>query len=314
MAAEALVTLGRNDAVVPWVERYRRRLQEHPGERNPIDRETWREALGDGSRVGDWIAFFNRELSERPWRAVVETWVPVLAPGIIASATHGAIRTGHAVRSMADEETPLRRHELAEGLGYWAARYALLPGTPSGAPGSLRASEAVSRLETLPEELRATRTTITAGLAGLRDLPPFAGAIDLVDTSGDASAVLSDLTETFARVYLANNRLVIHFIHAVTGPSAVRLLAPYVSAEAGAVALRYAWQAAAGLYSAFATAPPAATVEPRFDWDDVVDQAVATGDEHAIKFAEACLREDRLNPGPAYIAAAHDAAQRLRRN
>jgi hypothetical protein len=27
MAAEALVTLGRSEAVVPWVERYKRRLQ-----------------------------------------------------------------------------------------------------------------------------------------------------------------------------------------------------------------------------------------------------------------------------------------------
>jgi hypothetical protein len=314
MAAEALVALGRDDDVVPWVEGYRRRLLEHPGERNPIRRDEWREALGDGARVGDWTAFFHRELSELPWRDVIETWVPRLSPGIIAAATHGVIRTGHAVRSLAAGETPLRRRELAEGLGYWAARYALLPGAPSPAGGSLRASEAVARLATLPEGQRATRTTITGGLLGLRDFPPFAGAIDLVDTSGDTSAVLSDLTETFARVYLANNNLVIHFIHAVTGPSAVRLLAPYVSDETASGALRYAWQAAAALYAAFATAPPAAAVEPqRSDWDDVIDQAVATGDEHAIKFAEACLREDRLNPSPAYIAAAHDAAQHLRR-
>ena len=313
MAAEALIALDRSDAVVPWVEGYRRRLQEHPSEDAPIRREAWRDALGDGRRVGDWIAFFDRELSEVPWQAVLEEWVPRLAPGVIASATHGVIRTGHAVRSLGAVETPHRRHELAEGLGYWAARYELLPGAPSPANGSLRPSEAVARLELLPEEQRQTRTLIMLGLRGLQDFPPFAGTIDLVDTSGDASTVLSDLTETFARVYIANHGLVIHFIHAVTGPSAVRLLTPYVSAEAAAAALRYAWQAAAAIYSAFASAPPPATVEPqRIDWDDVIDQAVATGDEHAIKFAEACLREYRLNPRPAYIAAAKDAAERLR--
>jgi len=96
-----------------------------------------------------------------------------------------------------------------------------------------------------------------------------------------------------------------------TGPSAVRLLAPYLSREATAGALRYAWQAAAGLYSAFATAPPAAIEAQPFDWDDIIDQAVATGDEHAIKFAEACLREHKLNPSPAFPAAARDAAQLL---
>lgn len=314
MAAEALCVLGRDDALLPWVEKYRTRLQEHPDERNRISRDNWREALGDGARIGDWIAFFGRELSERPWPDVLDEWIAVLAPGIIASATHGVIRTGHAARSLAGGETPLRRHELAEGLGYWAARYALLPGTPSPSTQALLPSQAVARLELLPEDRRVMRNTITNGLSPLREFAPFAGAIDLVDSTGDGSAFLSDLTETFARVYLANHKLVIHFIHAVTGPSAVRLLAPYLSDDTAALALRYAWQASAALYSAFATAPPA-TVEPHdYDWDDIIDQAVATGDEHAIKFAEACLREHKLNPSPAFPAAARDAAQLLHRN
>ena len=35
--------------------------------------------------------------------------------------------------------------------------------------------------------------------------------------------------------------------------------------------------------------------------------ALATGDEHAIKFTEACLREHALNPKPVYLAAARAA-------
>ena len=37
MAAEALVELARPDAVVPWVEQYRKRLRDHPGGTRPID-------------------------------------------------------------------------------------------------------------------------------------------------------------------------------------------------------------------------------------------------------------------------------------
>jgi hypothetical protein len=314
MAAEALVTLGRGDAVIPWVERYRTRLQDHPSPGSAVDAENWRESLGRGDRIGDWIAFFDRQLAEAPWEQVLDTWVEHFAPGIIASATHGVIRTGHAARTLSQGETPLRLHELAEGLGYWGARYMLLPGAPSPAGGSLRPSDAVTHVELLPDEQRLMRNTITKGLAGLQDFPPFASAIDLVDTSGDASDVLSDLTETFARVYLANSRLVIHFIHAVTGPSAVRLLAPHVRPETASLALRYAWQAGAGLYSAFAIAQPA-VVEPHpFDWEDIIDRAVATNDEHAFKFAEACLREHKVNPSPAFPAAAADAARILGRS
>ncbi|MGB2695323.1 MAG: hypothetical protein WBD55_09075, partial [Dehalococcoidia bacterium] len=71
MAAEALCELGRTDVVVPWVEGYRRRLQERPSSHQPIARDEWREALGDGKRVADWTAFFERELAESPWRDVL---------------------------------------------------------------------------------------------------------------------------------------------------------------------------------------------------------------------------------------------------
>ncbi len=311
MAAEALFALGRGDAVIPWVESYKRRLQDHPDARDPISGESWREALGEISRVGDWIAFFDREIAEATWPAVLNEWVPRLAPGLVAAATHGVIRTGHAVRSLAAAETAERRHELAEGLGYWAARYQLLPGAPSSTAGGLAPSQAIRRIETLPLAQREHRGLITDALRRLDDVPAFAGAINLVDASGDASLFLSDLTETFAAVYVANAHAgtVIALIHAVTGPSVIRLLAPHLTPEATEVALRYGWQAGAAIYAAMGETPDAGPVEaPDETRDELIDRAVATGDEHAIKFAEACLREHALNPKPVYLAAARHAS------
>src|SRR5215468_7765102 len=46
MAAEALVRLARPDAVVPWVEKYKKRLHDHPVGTRRIDPKSWREALG----------------------------------------------------------------------------------------------------------------------------------------------------------------------------------------------------------------------------------------------------------------------------
>jgi Questin oxidase-like len=123
MAAEAMLALGRPDAVLPWVERYKSRLQDRPAHSQPIAREAWRDALGHINRVGDWVAFFDHQLAEAPWQDVVRSWVPRLSPALIAAATHGLIRTSHAVRSLGVSETPQRLHELAEGLGFWAAHY-----------------------------------------------------------------------------------------------------------------------------------------------------------------------------------------------
>src|SRR5262249_40258303 len=83
MAAEALVVMDRPDAVVPWVDYYRRRLYDHPPGSRAIDPANWKEALGDGPRVGDWIVFFDRQVEEKPWKAVLVEWVPRLSPGII---------------------------------------------------------------------------------------------------------------------------------------------------------------------------------------------------------------------------------------
>jgi hypothetical protein len=45
IVAEALFALGRPDAVMPWIERYKSRFQDRPQSRSPILREGW-QALG----------------------------------------------------------------------------------------------------------------------------------------------------------------------------------------------------------------------------------------------------------------------------
>ena len=317
MAAQALVALDRPDAVVPWVETYRKRLRDHPGGTRPIDPKAWRESLGDNDRVGDWIVYFRGRLEEQPWKTVLSEWTVRFSPGVVAAAFHGAIRTAHAVRSLESQETPARVRELAEGLGYWAATYNALPESPDPrkTPAGRRPSAAISAVPVLPPEKRISYGNITDRLSPLDAFPPFASVADAVDPSGDPSAFLSDLTETFAAVYLASvtRRTLITFIHGVTGPAAVRTLLPYVSPEEQRRLLRYTWQACASFSSSAGgrtpTPPPASPALPTRG--ELSDRALATGDEHAIKFTDACFREHALNPKPVYILAAMDGVSRL---
>ncbi len=149
---------------------------------------------------------------------------------------------------------------------------------------------------------------------GLKEHPEFIGAIDLVDTGGGLSEFISDLTETFAGVYLANQKNLIAFVHTVTAPSSLRNIAPYLSGESARLAARYAWQACASIYSWYSVAPPLDTSEldlPTEDHEELKDRAVAAGGAHSIKFTEACLREYALNPNPVYLVAARDAPERV---
>lgn len=312
MAAEALFELGRGEAVIPWIERYRKRLQPRPESSNSLDRASWRESLGDFRRAGDWAAFFQRELGEASWKAVVAEWVPLLAPGLVAAATHGIIRTAHAVRSLSGEETPARIEELAQGLGYWAARYHELP-TSGAEQGGLMPSQALASVPQLAEADRRGRL-IMDGLVRLDGDGRFPEVIELVRTSDDPSAFISDLTRTFAAVCLRNVQgfgKAVTFIHTVTGPSAIRLLLPHLPEGASQPLLRYGWQAAAGIYAAFASAIDPEVERGPFETEDLVERAVATGDEHVVKFTEACLREHTNSPHSIYLEAACDAIERF---
>jgi hypothetical protein len=81
--------------------------------------------------------------------------------------------------------------------------------------------------------------------------------------------------------------------------------------------MRYAWQACASIYAAYSEVEPDAVPaldEPMaHDAGDLIEQAVAGRDEHAIKFTEACMREHRITGDPAFVVAVRDVVVRLRR-
>ncbi len=228
---------------------------------------------------------------------------------------HGIIRAGHAARALSIRQTPARLHELAEGLAYWAARYQRLPEAATRARGSLPPSAAPGSVARLPAGQQRRGIFITARLEQLESFPPFLEVADLVDTSGDASVFIGDLAATMAEHFITqahNPGVVIALIHAVTGPASIRPLLPFVDAAGSGALLRHGWQAAAAIVATHtgpARAPATVSLQP----DELVDRAVRNGDEHAIKFTEACLRENTRSPRPEFLAAAAEALSRLSR-
>ena len=219
MVAEALCAMGRPDAVMPWIDRYRDRMLPRLPARDRISGGDWRSTLGERSRFADWAVFFGEELQEAAWSEVLDRWVARLAPGFCAAATHGVIRVGHAVRSLAAGATACRVRELADALASWAVTYQELPASRDVANGTMTPREAIARIPVIPPANRRDLGNITASLAMLDDFPEFGPVIGLIDVDRDLGPLLSELTEVFARVHLANahNLLTtIVFIHGVT--------------------------------------------------------------------------------------------------
>jgi Questin oxidase-like len=313
MAAEALASLGREDDIPGWVARYRSRLDEAPPPGRPLAEQEWPSALGDFDRFPDWQALFERELADRPPPAVVGEWVPRLLPGTVGAATHGLIRTAHGLRALAGVDTSPRRLEVATGLAYWAAVYTELPGPPL-LIGHQGVADALADLPYLPDDA-PSEVLISDMVRHVADIADeFEQGVASLGETGDTVELLDELASGGALAYLRNadGGGAIGLLHSVTSPLACELLLPWLPEEDRDAALGYVWQAVAALHVGYdvdrQTLVPAREVDST---EELVDLAVASGDEHAIKLTEAALRSFGRCAAPALLWAAADACARL---
>jgi questin oxidase-like protein len=310
MAAEVLVRRGYADAVHGWVDAYARRLDDLPAASDQITDQNWRDALGDGRRIGDWTAYFTRQVRERPWREVLVDWWPRLLPGIVAGATHGVIRVSHAVRALlAGDESPAAARELGYGLAFWAARVREIPGAAEPA-GSLEVAAALDAIPRIPSQ----RGTVAVRFGQLESLPAWSGSQAALRAPSDpdhARAQLADLVAAATVRYLTHGHASpVLLVHTATAPNAVLHTLPALPRDLWGPSLAAVWTASAAIISAYAPpegAPRTAlpVVEPGPDAvAEIVDRATSHGDEHVIKFADTAAEAYQHTGDPDTLAAA----------
>ncbi|MEU7802857.1 questin oxidase family protein [Micromonospora arborensis] len=321
MAVEALARHGHQRQVHRWLDSYLSRLDELPRGLHPID--DWRAALGDAKRTGDWLAYFDRQLRERPWRDVLGTWWPRLLPGIAAGATHGVIRVGHAVRALdSDDVNRQRRTELGQALGYWAARWQpvpgvdrLLHGTSAGESGGrstddLDVDAALAGLPRIDEQSGGVRDRL-GRLPGVPRWEPALAALRPARTPAEAERGLTALVHRAGLDYLRFGHVApVMLVHAVTAPTAVLRTLPALDQALWAPSLAAAWAATAAMTSVYAPAdglaPPTVTAATPAE---VFARAARHGDEHVVKLADAVLDAHAATGDDRVLTAAGYAGQ-----
>ncbi|MFF4604424.1 questin oxidase family protein [Streptomyces sp. NPDC001339] len=296
MAVEAMVRNGQARTVHRWLDSYENKLEDAPRARARITDDNWREALGDPGRVADWTAYFTQLIGERPWREVLAAWWPRLLPGIAGAATHTVIRLGHAVRGILDEEGERgeeegpRVAELAQALGYWAARHLALP-LPVHPVGQATPAEALAAIPRVARQ----RVSALEGYEQLPGTPGWLSATEALHVPADPEAAREGLTALVRAATLNyadyGHGNAVMLVHAATAPNAVLRTLPALPRELWASSFAAAWAATSAVTAVFAAgmprrpAPNASSVTP----EEVFERAVAHGDEHAIKFADTAL-------------------------
>ncbi len=296
MVVDALVALDRANRIDAFLDEYLPGFPATDAGGAQTATEAWGDVLDPGS---SWPAALDRALAE-------------LAPSAFAAATHGLIRVAHAVRGLERTDTPVRRRELARALAYWRASAATLPGTPGAATGGhVDAATSIASLEVVPND-RLKGGLFTQSVAVLSEHRPFVDAIERLEipdtVDGDAVGVV---TRAMLAPYFESPLLRIAYIHTITAPSALRLVAGHVQPETLRRLYGYGVQAVAALH-AISRLPTehvlGADVEALAgDAEALKSRAADTLEEHVIKFTEACLREHAATGDARFLLAAADA-------
>jgi hypothetical protein len=301
MAVEAMARRGRAGDIHSWCDGYVTRLDERPRGIEKIDEEAWRDPLGDPVRTGDWLNFFDRDVRQRPWRETLAIWWPRLLPGIAASATHGVIRVGHAVSALQNAETPLRVAELGQALAYWAARWQPISIPPLRGP--LSEPEAWAALP----PVRDQRFGIRHRLAQLEETVTWSKAVSALrpPSREEVPQALSTLVATSLEHYATEGHgEPTMLVHACTAPNAVASVVPSLPRDQWEQSYRAVWAATAAVVAAYRPPAPIAPITlPSPEPGDLLDAALATRSEHAIKLVDTALRAHLQHRGSEPLVA-----------
>lgn len=305
MVVEVLARRNQDPLIDRWTNRYLRRLDELPRGGWPIDPLRWQDALGEVTRTADWIELLAREVDQAPWRDVLARWWPRLLPGIAAGATHGVIRVGHAVRALGEVESAPRIAELAQALGYWAARW---QPTPSIRPVGTRTP---ADLVALVPRVAIQQEGIRDRLAQLDDTPGWADQVATLAAPATDEAIpaavenIVDAVVAMYPVYARGNPTML--VHAATAPNAVAMSLSSLPRSLWRSTFEATWSVSAAVIAAYAPVKPHDMLPAPPAPEDALAQALAHGGEHVIKLTDTALASHRRTGNPMALSASATA-------
>jgi hypothetical protein len=290
MALLALDRLGADAATLTrFADGYTRKLLPAAASSSALDPH---DVLGSSGDYPRFVLFFQDRIRESGRDAVLRDWVPVLMPGLAASAFHAMIRLAYAIEGGLDDE-------IALALAYWASEYATLP-LPL-APGEGTLDEIAERLCTAMTGHVFEPGIIIDKMLEIAWGPALAGAA----VQPAAAPPLADIARFALQAY--SRREDFTLLHIVTGCHAFRIVQPYANDQA--LARRYLWQAVLAAWLTVVATPAGgkrqaeegggASVER-----EIAAQALLSSDDHVIKLCYSALCEYREYGDLAYLRIA----------
>jgi hypothetical protein len=294
MALLALDRLGADAAIMQrFADRYASKLV--PAASSSSGRDP-HDVLGSRGDYPRFVSFFEDRIREAGADAVLRDWVPVLMPGLAASAFHALIRLAYAIEGGIEDE-------IARALAYWASEYAPLPLSLEPGEGSL--DEIAARLLAKVADHVFKPGIIIDKMLEIAWDPALAGPV----VQPLAAPSLREIARFALRVYAEREDFTL--LHLVTGCHAFRIVQRYASDTA--LARRYLWQAVLAGWLTVAIGSkkgtPAEADGADAGEETIAARALLSSDDHVIKLCYSALCEYREYADPGYLRV---AARKLR--
>jgi hypothetical protein len=288
MALVALDRLGADAGTLrQFAARYAQRLLPAGQACALLDPHDYLGSSGDHPR---FVRFFEERIGESGADAVLADWVPVLLPGLAASAFHAMIRLAYAIEAGIAAE-------IAQALAFWASEYVTLPFSLDPAEGTL--DEIAARLRKRVAGHVFKPGIIIDKMQEIAWHPALAG-IALQPTSAPG---LREIAQFGLDAYCRHEDFTL--LHVVTGCHAFRQLALFV--HDAALARRYLWQAVVSAWLTVPEAPGEPALERLPDCGsaaEIARLALHSSDDHVIKLCHSALCEYREYGDPRYLQVA----------
>lgn len=266
----------------------------------PIGEATWLEALGHRERESDLRLFFEGIVGETGGPAAVRRYLPVLTPGVAASATHGLMRLAYALLRKDDAE-------VAAALGYWATTYLAYDSIPKDRIAHV--TDPVAHLAAMAEEpelqnLEGPTHLLWKWIEAMGTVPAFQDRLGQIVARPDS---LDRMRQGALALYAAT--MSFEALHAVTGCHWLRLVSPHLD-EPQRLAVHF-WEVVLALYTKIGM-PPLPSAQALEAWrnlplpgdQDIAAAAVASNDEHDHSLVFSAFEEYRQTGDRLYKVVA----------
>jgi Questin oxidase-like len=292
MALIAMDRMGANAAAMQsFFVDYSSKLERRAGGRGgAVIAVDPRQCLGSGNDFEGLVAYYVNALRSDGVQSVLRAWLPLLMPGMAASAFHCLIRLAYAIDA-GDES------EICFALAYWAMEYMPLPLTMR--PVAATADEVAAQLsEGIGQHVFSPGIIVDKMLEIARH-PAVSGA-----PLQPAELSLRDIAQFSLSAYARHDDFTL--LHTVTACHAFRLILPYAGDEQ--LAIRYLWQAVLVAYlsadrSAGAADSSLADITAP-SWDDCFRACLLSRDDHVLKLCYCACCEYQQYEDERYAAIA----------